>query len=38
MVVNKRAGDLVQGDHTGDLPLGEYIKSFIKKSYQSYSF
>lgn len=31
LVVNKRAGDLVQGDKTGDLPLSELIKLFIKK-------
>lgn len=31
LVVNKRVGDLVQGDATGDLPLPELIKSFIKK-------
>lgn len=31
LVINKRAGDLVQGDKTGDLPLSELIKLFIKK-------
>ena len=31
MVINKRAGDLVQGDKTGDLPLSEIIKIFLKK-------
>ena len=31
VVVNKRSGDLVQGDKTGDLPLGEHIKAWIKK-------
>ncbi|MCH8536119.1 MAG: RNA pseudouridine synthase [Flavobacteriaceae bacterium] len=31
MMVNKRAGDLVQGDKTGDAPLAEIIKEFIKK-------
>lgn len=31
VVVNKRSGDLVQGDQTGDLPLGEHIKAWIKK-------
>lgn len=31
IIVNKRAGDLVQGDQTGDLPLSEIIKLFIKK-------
>ena len=30
-IVNKRAGDIVQGDKTGDAPLSELIKEFIKK-------
>lgn len=29
-VVNKRPGDIVQGDKTGDAPLSELIKAFIK--------
>ena len=33
IAVNKPAGTLVQGDITGDLPLGEYIKGFLKKKY-----
>lgn len=32
-VVNKRAGDLVQGDKTGDKPLSEVVKSYIKDKY-----
>lgn len=31
LVVNKRAGDLVQGDKTGDECLADIIKSYIKK-------
>lgn len=31
MVINKKAGQLVQGDKTGDLSLLELIKEFIKK-------
>ncbi len=31
LIVNKRAGDLVQGDRTGDAPLAEIIKDYIKK-------
>ncbi len=31
IIVNKRAGDLVQGDKTGDVCLAEIIKEFIKK-------
>lgn len=33
LVVNKRAGDLVQGDQTGDEPLVEIAKSYIGKKY-----
>jgi len=33
IVINKQSGDLVQGDKTGDLPLGEIVKSYIKKKY-----
>lgn len=31
LVINKKAGQLVQGDKTGDLSLLELIKDFIKK-------
>lgn len=33
IIVNKRVGDLVQGDKTGDIPLNELVKSYIKKKY-----
>lgn len=33
IVVNKRAGDLVQGDKTGDLPLVEIVKQYIAEKY-----
>lgn len=33
IVVNKRAGDLVQGDKTGDMPLGEIVKQYIAEKY-----
>ena len=33
LVVNKRAGDLVQGDHTGDQPLVERMKEYLVKKY-----
>lgn len=33
VVVNKRAGDIVQGDKTGDKPLSEVVKDFIKDKY-----
>ncbi|CAM1373578.1 RNA pseudouridine synthase [Tenacibaculum litopenaei] len=34
LIVNKRAGDITQGDKTGDLPLSDIIKSYIKEKYQ----
>ncbi len=33
IVVNKRVGDIVQGDATGDLPLSEHIKQYLKEKY-----
>ena len=33
IIVNKRAGDIVQGDKTGDQPLSEVVKEFIKEKY-----
>mgnify|MGYP000521809915 FL=1 len=33
IVVNKRAGDIVQGDKTGDKPLSDVVKSYIKEKY-----
>ena len=33
IVVNKRAGDIVQGDKTGDQPLSEVVKSYLKDKY-----
>lgn len=32
--MNKRAGDIVQGDKTGDKPLSEIVKDYIKKKYK----
>jgi 23S rRNA pseudouridine1911/1915/1917 synthase len=34
IVVNKRVGDIVQGDKTGDIPLSELVKEYIKHKYQ----
>ncbi len=31
IIINKRAGDIVQGDKTGDKPLSEVVKSYIKE-------
>ncbi|WP_299390629.1 RluA family pseudouridine synthase [uncultured Gelidibacter sp.] len=33
IIINKRAGDIVQGDKTGDEPLSEVVKSYIKEKY-----
>ncbi|BDD08922.1 RNA pseudouridine synthase [Fulvitalea axinellae] len=33
LIVDKRAGVLVQGDSTGDKPLLDYCKDYIKKKY-----
>lgn len=33
IIVNKRAGDIVQGDKTGDKPLSEVVKDYLKEKY-----
>lgn len=33
IIVNKRAGEIVQGDKTGDVPLSEEVKAYIKERY-----
>ncbi|MCK8481216.1 RluA family pseudouridine synthase [Psychroserpens algicola] len=33
IIVNKRAGDIVQGDKTGDKPLSDVVKDYIKDKY-----
>lgn len=33
IIVNKRAGEIVQGDKTGDTPLSETVKEYIKERY-----
>jgi 23S rRNA pseudouridine1911/1915/1917 synthase len=33
IAVNKKASDIVQGDKTGDKPLPEFVKDYIKKKY-----
>ncbi|GGW86770.1 RluA family pseudouridine synthase [Salegentibacter mishustinae] len=33
IVVSKRPGDIVQGDKTGDKPLSEVVKSYLKEKY-----
>ncbi len=34
IIINKRVGDLVQGDKTRDKPLNEIVKEYIKDKYQ----
>ena len=31
IAVNKKAGHLVQGDKTKDIPLSDFVKNYIKK-------
>lgn len=33
IIVNKRSSDIVQGDKTGDVPLSEIVKNYIKEKY-----
>lgn len=33
IVINKRSGDIVQGDKTGDVPLSDVVKGYIAKKY-----
>ena len=33
VIVNKRAGDITQGDKTGDKPLSEVVKEYIKDKF-----
>ena len=33
IAINKRAGDIVQGDKTGDIPLSEIVKAYLVEKY-----
>ena len=33
IIVSKACGEIVQGDKTGDTPLGEAVKQYIKEAY-----
>ncbi|WP_442267380.1 RluA family pseudouridine synthase [Tenacibaculum sp. ZS6-P6] len=33
IIINKRSGDIVQGDKTGDKPLSDVVKEYIKEKY-----
>jgi 23S rRNA pseudouridine1911/1915/1917 synthase len=34
VIVNKQSGEIVQGDKTGDRPLSDIVKGYIKEKYQ----
>jgi len=34
IAINKKAGDIVQGDKTRDIPLSESVKAYIKRKYK----
>lgn len=31
IIINKRSSEIVQGDKTGDMPLSEKVKNFLKQ-------
>jgi 23S rRNA pseudouridine1911/1915/1917 synthase len=33
IIINKRSGDITQGDKTGDTPLSDVVKEYIKEKY-----
>ena len=33
IIVSKQSGEIVQGDKTGDVPLSEMVKQYIKEQY-----
>lgn len=33
IIINKRVGDIVQGDKTGDIPLSTIVKEYLKEKY-----
>lgn len=34
IIISKRAGEITQGDSTGDIPLPEKVKQYLKEKYQ----
>ena len=34
IAINKKPGDIVQSDKTGDKPLSDFVKEYIKKKYK----
>ena len=37
IAVNKKPGDIVQGDKTGDKPMSEHLKDYVKDKFQKLS-
>jgi len=33
IAINKKSGDICQADKTGDIPLSEIVKEFLKNKY-----
>ena len=33
IIVNKESGEIVQGDKTGDVPLSDIVKQYIKETH-----
>ena len=31
IAINKKPGDIVQPDKTGDIPISDFVKAYIKK-------
>jgi 23S rRNA pseudouridine1911/1915/1917 synthase len=36
IIVNKLAGEIVQADKTGDAPLSEIVKDYLKHKYEKH--
>lgn len=34
LIINKRPSEIVQGDKTGDIPLSESVKEYVRVKYQ----
>ena len=34
IAINKKSGDIIQGDKTGDTPLSDFVKAYIKNKYK----
>ncbi|HRS09330.1 MAG TPA: pseudouridine synthase, partial [Bacteroidia bacterium] len=34
IAINKLPGQITQGDKTGDVPLGDWVKQYLKEKYQ----